>query len=803
MNFDAGEGSSSRFSHWSWWVGCLWAFAVGVWCIALPPASGERAAPAATEKFGGGRTFLVIVDSFRPENLNPELMPRMATWEATQRHVATCSANFTLPCIQTLLEGKQSPFAAGLANFTGEEGGAESLPAAWANAGITFRVISDHTLKSLYGEYSKETVNVETWPGNHIEHDIKALDVARDWAHKYPNDNALIHIIGTDKVSHHQQPGSSAYEAHWVAVDRALRDFLDTLKPTDNIIVTGDHGHQNLGHHTRHSIALFRGPRFAELFDALNFEDPLEQTDLLYFLSYASGVTLPADYEGRFWETPPREAPASLQTFVNAQHRALGSDDASIAEAYAHARAAKMAQSHRHPLEFIGAILLAAGLFGWTLRHRNSVTPLGALKLGVLSMLAIASVAWPSVWLGVGLGLAAIVGFYKASRDGKDRLIWTGVLVILAMASLTSAFAEPWRDFFHTRGGVHPAWFAFYAGVIASGVAGSYVAFRTVRFAPEAAMLLGIFVLPSGVYYYQAGQNFMTGVVFGTLVISTAALVRGYRPHLRQLAGVTPLLGGLVFFMLQESGGWEWSFFPHRWLDRLGYNACVAVIALTVIVTTSYQRQRRKRWVLAAVAIIAFVYAVLIGGLPVERFATASFVVMFVTAWTAWMERTRKDLPAEYRDWGHSAILLGAQLFTGWMLIDGYRLNNVDFSFALDWFGAIHNEAIVFALTQVATSLKYGAPLLVMMVSLRGLLGHARFKSVTFGAMLLGLFELLILVLQILFGQAFQTERLWELGIADITFEADLVIMIPMMAMFIFTADWLARRGLADLSKKL
>ncbi|MEZ4460171.1 MAG: hypothetical protein R3E66_10655 [bacterium] len=799
MNFTSREAPSNDSPHWTWVVATAWAFAVAVFCIALPaPNTASKTGPV-EHVSGGGRTVIVIVDSLRPQNVTPELMPHLAALQAHRRHIHTCSANFTLPCIQTLLEGKQSPFSAGLSNFTGEKGQATSLPAAWKSVGIPFRMISDHTLDSLYGDLADESVNVEKWSGgrqNTISR--RSNSRANGRARTARNASIIVHVVGTDKVAHHQQPGSKTYNDHWTAVDAGLSEFLTTLSPADNVMITGDHGHGDIGHHTRDSYALFTGPRFDALFSALTVGEPLEQTDLLYFLSFASGVTLPADYEGKFWESnaPP------IAAFAARQQTALGTQGTSVAKAFEQTRISRAERAKLHPLEFLGAILFGAAGFAFAVRrYHQPIARNGWLYLIAASVVAVGSVAMPSSVGGVVLGVGAVPVVFAWRRDSADRRLWAGVLAVLAAAALSSAFAEPWRDFFHTRGGVHAAWFVFYAGVIVSGLVASRAAHRSIRFAPEFAMLAGIFVLPSGVYYYQAGQNFMTGAVFGAVVLGGVALVRGARPTRAQALGFLPVVAGLAFFMLQESGGWEWKFFPHRWLAPLGLAGNAALSAVIASITAIYLPARRARLAFAAVTVIAFVYAVVIGELPAERFTTASVVVMFLVAWTATSERFRSDISERARSWGLSVVLLGAQLFMGWMLIDGYRLNNVDFSFALDWFGAINNEAIVFALTQAAASLKYGMPAVMMCTALWLLLGPRRFMTVVFGSIVLGFFEMLVLVLQILAGQAFQTERLWELGVADLTFEANLVLMLPAAALTILGVGWLIKRTSGVIDK--
>src|SRR5690349_3993170 len=66
---------------------------------------------------GNGRLVLVIVDSLRRQDVD-ELMPNLKAF--TQRQgstvfdVHTAGGNMTLPCVQTILEGRESPYASAI-----------------------------------------------------------------------------------------------------------------------------------------------------------------------------------------------------------------------------------------------------------------------------------------------------------------------------------------------------------------------------------------------------------------------------------------------------------------------------------------------------------------------------------------------------------------------------------------------------------------------------------------------------------------------------------------------------------------
>lgn len=786
MKHFSGEASNPSV-HWTRVAAFLWIVAVGVWCIALPP---QVAAPQSDvlKAAPHDRVVVVIVDSLRPENLTDELMPNLSRLQA-RKAVHTCSANFTLPCVQTLFEGKQSPFAAGLSNFTGNEGSATSLPALWHALGDRVHMISDHTLDSLYGRFAATSISVETLPGDHLEHDLEALRIGTQWIAQHRDDHVLVHVVGTDKVAHHQQPGSPAYVTHWRAVDAGLGELLLAAKGAE-VVVTGDHGHGDIGHHTRQSVVLASGPRVEAMFAAWPASE-IEQMDLMWLLGAVTGATLPADYEGAFPTLPGTTA------YSLAQATSLGFAGPDVSDAFAQNALRKRERAQQHPWEYLGALFLGVGAFGVGVGSHHRVSKRGWLHLGAVSLATAAMLLFPTPWVGALFAVLTTAAILGSPYFVSGRRVTAAALALAALAAATSAFAEPWRDVFHTRGGVHLAWFGFYAMVLASGAVLSHLASRSLRFAPEGAMAFGILVFPSGVYYYQAGQNFMTGAVFGSVIAGVAALFVGFRPKRADALPLGILVSGLAFFMLQEAGGWEWNFFPHKWLRGIGvWGSAALTAAITAVVASrTYSPWPRRVSAAAIVSTVAlgFGYAVLVGELPPERFVTAMGVVAFVTTWERWTTAHR-NATEDLADWALAVMLTGAQLFVGWMMIDGYRLNNVDFSFALNWFGGFANEATVFALTQIAAMLKYATPVGLMLVPLWFALGHQRFGRVVYRSVVVGAFELLVVVIQILFGQAFQTERLWELAVADLTFESNLIMMIPMMALpLLAVGAWRAR----------
>ena len=751
--------------------------------VFFQPTVDEQAAPiVAPAQQPDGKTVVLIIDSLRPQAVNdPELMPFIhslsQSWPTMD--VTTCSANFTLPCIQTLLEGRESPFVAGLHNFTGQAGSAASLPSNAKQAGLGVVLLSDHTLPSLYGEYVIRSHDVQDWPGEHLEHDLRAIEVATGEFKSPDTDLLIFHIVGTDKVAHHQRPGTQAYSEHFQAIDNALRGLFAEIDPAhDRVIITGDHGHDKLGNHNKDSVVIFYGNQLKHLFDAV---DPgkIAQTDLLYFMSYAAMLPVPSNVDTRFFDLTPTD-PYDAQ-FVKLHDTLNG--QGSISKAF-EAHKDERRQTQHHPaLAYLPLLVLGACIAAWMLVKARS--PLGRNDTYFL--------------LGVGVTAVAL-GYFANASTGPilalvilvERILWAmrnnamretiAALALVAAASFTGAAAEPWSEFFHTRGGFQPTMLLFWAMLIASGFALSTWLWKDRNLAPEAAMLFCVCALPSGVYYYHFGQNFyfgfmLTGVALFLSALATKAgrsalmgLVRDRRLRLALVA----MIAVVVYTLMQESGGWEWKFFPVRWFKRMGPWSWGAYAAFG-ITAAAFLRQNKHRAALAVSWVVFPLYAVLLADLPSVRWIAASVMTVGAAAYFTLREKTREEALALF--------MIAACLHVGWLQIDGFLLNHVDFQFGLEMFGGLSREVYTFALTQIATNFKYTLAFAPIVLIARAVLTREKFNIVIAFVLAFGFLKEIALFGHILFGRGFQAGKLYELAISDLIFVTLMVLMIPVYAL--------------------
>ena len=286
-----------------------------------PPAPAAlRTGPATA------RTVVVILDSLREQtSRDSALMPHLVQFNesALRGPMRSCAANFTLPCLLTVFEGRASPFIAAAQNFSGKASGAPNWFEKLKGAGYRVNAVVDHTLIELYPGLFTQVENYDQVPNLAVElRDGWAFAKTLTWLREANADVIVTHIVGTDKVSHTNKPGSPEYAAVFKAADTFVGELASALDfSRDTLVVFGDHGHGAEGHHDRRAWYAVKGPGFA--ID----EQPLDQTSFLYLLSRIQGLTLPSTYEGSYlWAARPDDA-AELAWRQN-QARALGLADA-------------------------------------------------------------------------------------------------------------------------------------------------------------------------------------------------------------------------------------------------------------------------------------------------------------------------------------------------------------------------------------------------------------------------------------------------------------------------------------------
>src|SRR5438552_334236 len=198
------------------------------------PTSHRHATPErkSIQPISDGRLVIIIVDSLRRQAVD-EVMPHLKAFAQDRGSICldvhTASGNMSFPCIQTLLEGRESPYASAIQDFTGGPGSSSSLPATAARAGLKPAFIADFIILGLYGQYAAITVNSPQLGTSDLARDLAGIDKAIDVLSDKNVRLIILHVGGTDSVAHRWHPGHPEYERHYRAVDAKLSELIGRL----------------------------------------------------------------------------------------------------------------------------------------------------------------------------------------------------------------------------------------------------------------------------------------------------------------------------------------------------------------------------------------------------------------------------------------------------------------------------------------------------------------------------------------------------------------------------------------------
>src|SRR4051812_16042855 len=243
------------------------------------------------------RAVVFILDSAgRSEMFDPTLMPfltslRTASLSGRSR---SCAAKTTFPCIKSIFEGREAAMGTTLQDFSAFASSRTTWPASLAASGLRLVVASDHTLNRLYPHAFVDSLNYEDLHVPLLERDSFVYQKARQWLDDPSIDVLVLHIVGTDKVSHEYAVRGPVYRDKYREVDQFVREVAGRLQPDDYLFAISDHGHNELGGHTEDAAYVVRGPIFPA-----GLQQNLDAEDMLFLLSVPYGLIMPADYQGQ------------------------------------------------------------------------------------------------------------------------------------------------------------------------------------------------------------------------------------------------------------------------------------------------------------------------------------------------------------------------------------------------------------------------------------------------------------------------------------------------------------------------
>src|SRR3954462_9978400 len=211
------------------------------------------------------RSVVFILDSAgKSEMFDPALMPFLRSLQTSSLSGGSrsCAAKATFPCIKSIFEGREARMGTTLQDFSAFASSRTTWPAALAALRMRLVVASDHTLNRLYPHAFVDSINYEDLHVPLLERDAFVYRRARQWLDDPSIDVLLLHIIGTDKVSHEYPVRGPEYRAKYREGDDFIREVSGRLAPADYMFAMSDHGHNELGGHTEDAAYLARGPFF-------------------------------------------------------------------------------------------------------------------------------------------------------------------------------------------------------------------------------------------------------------------------------------------------------------------------------------------------------------------------------------------------------------------------------------------------------------------------------------------------------------------------------------------------------------
>jgi len=765
---------------------CLSAFFIGFARSSAISGQSGKLPDKSTSSVGDGRLVVVIVDSLRREAVDkvmPNLKELAQDRASTYVDVHTASGNMSLPCIQTLLEGRESPYASAIRDFTGTRGSNNGLPAAAARAGLHPALIGDFIILGLYGKYGTITVNRSELARSDLACDLAEIDKAIDVLSNKDVRLIILHVVGTDSVAHRWHPGHPEYERHYRAVDAKLSELIQKLDlKNDHLIITGDHGHNEVGNHTPWSVAIFAGGTYPQLFSALGPLSPLQQVDMLFFMAFPYNLPLPLDYEGRYFgiDPPVNTAAATpeilrrLDIFRSIQAEVLNVSPENlpraIAQKRAQARLALLASFQR-------ALPLLVLFLGWiTVAFRiNDSSSRAVWPLIVIAIFATA--LWVCATPRVSAVLAFFVGAFLFAWAIKAREFQRFCFLLLLLAGTAFTAFNPERS---------QVMFWRYPVVVfaAAGAVLVLLHKRSLLDWPVAFCAVAMFVLPSTGFKTQLGPNVLNAWLLGAAVVSLGLIVTGRFRQIHLTSGAwVDICVLLVAAKLLRAQRQNIGRIHNVLVDWFRHSAAGPLVSVVLYLgCASYViwavRRPAARIMLAATILILPVYSCWFAKLPFAILTMATIVPVFFAGWTSLFDlrgplKDESDLSAE-----RSGLFLAAALvMTFWILFQGFFIQEIDFSFALRYLPEKTSELTEFAVAFPLTLLKYALPLAMVILVYVGLRGLRTASRSMIAALIFCNLKLAALLVQIFFGRLGTQQKFYEVAISEFVFVSQLVLI--------------------------
>ncbi len=675
--------------------------------------------PIENEKIGNEdsnvkRVVIVIVDALRKSNIEED-MPRLkqVSNDALYLPLDTCLANFTLPCIQTLLEGRESSPVSAMHNFTGSKSNRSILSLLSKNK-WRIETYSDHTLGALFSDLSQVTENGDTYPVDLLQKDLQLIEKAKASLQENRDRQIIIlHVPGTDKKVHGTPVGGEEYRKHFNAVDVALGDLIDTLDfENDFLFISGDHGHNDKGFHIAKSVAILKGPSFFEL-DKIK-TPRLAAVDLVFWLSFGTNTVVTEGYEGRnFWLTdlelnPQKSAFQSREESRLRSQSLTGSDLGALLDAQQkkHRRKAIISTINVSSILLLFLALILAVLFPNPRWKGKEIIGLGLASLLSFAFFLDVEIQIPALIYRVVLFcIAFFFIFYEKLKVGL-------LTISLFIISLSTAFFDTdIQAFFYEGDGGDFVLIVYGSAMVCSLLAGLlFFPSVLVNQESEASLdlegkekllavrksfrlfvigfsgLFGMFALNSGGYFYSSSTNYFNMFFFvgGVVLLSYFCIyylenkkIPSFQKSKTRAFHLAVFISILVLLQFTDDFNWRWVFLPTKVLKAHPIISYGLVLFSLVYFWWSVKDKHAYYVRFLPFFIVSFIYTSW-AGLSAASFAVSLLPSLLLVAFFSMREPSSESVVEESFE---TMIVYTVIYAATWLAMDGFDISNIDFTY--------------------------------------------------------------------------------------------------------------------------
>lgn len=226
-----------------------------------PTAGPPRALiPVRTERPVTRRILLLILDAWRRKTaLDDTRMPRLAELarRGSRGPVLSGVRTFTKACVREMMTGQRSSLSDSTRNLITDSATGQSLFTRMTESQLRFTMIDAfEAFRGLFSEQSPPSsirqISISGLPWDPLDpaHDA-AVESAGSEALRDPQQRlVMIHLESVDLAGHVYTPNSALYEQVVRATDERVERLAQQLDLSrDTLLVIGDHGSDDQGHH--------------------------------------------------------------------------------------------------------------------------------------------------------------------------------------------------------------------------------------------------------------------------------------------------------------------------------------------------------------------------------------------------------------------------------------------------------------------------------------------------------------------------------------------------------------------------